>query len=194
MPKFSFKEVNAGLWQEFEELFGDNGACGGCWCQWWRVPRGGKLWQSIKGANAKKATRTLIKGNEMTGLLAFEGKRAIGWCSFGPRSAYPRLDNMKAYIRDDITDTNEVWCINCFFIDRNYRRKGLARAMLDAAVKFIKKRKVKIIEAYPTPLTKDGKKLPAAFVYTGPLKMFEDAGFEIIKRKSHSRPLVEKKL
>ena len=35
-------------WPAIEELFGSNGACGGCWCMWWRVPRGGKLWTEMK--------------------------------------------------------------------------------------------------------------------------------------------------
>jgi len=191
MPKLTFKEVTAELWPAFEKLFGDNGACGGCWCQWWRVPKGGKMWEMARGENARNVMRGLFIENKITGLLAFDGDTAVGWCSYGPRSDYPRIERSKAYQRDD---TDGVWCINCLFIDRKYRRKGVASAMLDAAVKFIRKRKVKIIEAYPVPLTKDGKKLPAAFVYTGPLKMFEDTGFKIIQRLSYSRPLVRKTL
>ena len=26
-------------WADLEELFGENGACGGCWCMWWRLKR-----------------------------------------------------------------------------------------------------------------------------------------------------------
>jgi hypothetical protein len=66
--------------------------------------------------------------------------------------------------------------------------------MLEAALKFIRKRKVKIVEAYPVTLTKDGKKLPAAFSYTGPIKIFTDGGFEIIQQTAPTRPLVRKKL
>nr|MBN2278569.1 GNAT family N-acetyltransferase [candidate division Zixibacteria bacterium] len=192
--KYSFKEVSSELWPAFEALFGENGACGGCWCQWWRVSKGGKTWDATKGSPAKKMMKKLFMENRVTGLLAFNGEKAVGWCSYGPRIDYPRLEGMKAYRREDMTDVTQIWCINCFFIERHYRREGLARMMLEAAVKYIKKRRVKIIEAYPTPRTKDGQKLPAAFVYTGPLEMFEAAGFKIIQRHSHSRPLVELKL
>ncbi len=191
MTKFTCKEVSSELWQDFERLFGANGACAGCWCQWWRLPRGGKLWEETKGARAKRMMKKLFADGAITGLLAYDGDRAVGWCSFGPRSVFPRLERTKAYKRDDIAD---VWSINCFFIDRNYRRMGLAREMLRAALKFMKKRKVKIAEAYPVTLTKDGKQLPAAFSYTGPLRIFEDEGFEIVQRLSPSRPLVRKKL
>jgi GNAT superfamily N-acetyltransferase len=191
MPVYTFKEVSAHLWPDFEKLFGDNGACGGCWCQWWRVPKGGKMWDETKGAKAKRMTKALFKSNEITGLLAYDGDKPVGWCSYGPRSVYPRLERTKSYRRDD---TEGVWSVNCFFIDRHYRQKGLARQMLQAALKFMKKRKVKSLEAYPVTLTKDGKRLPPAFSYQGPLKMFEDEGFEIIQQLAPTRPLVRKPL
>lgn len=178
-------------WKDLEKLFGAKGACGGCWCQWWRIPKGGKLWEETKGDKAKARMKTLIVSGELTGLLAYDGSQAVGWCSFGPRLSFPRTERMRAYSRDDI---EKVWSVNCFFIDKDYRHQGLAKALLKAAMKLMKKRKVKIVEGYPTPLTKDGKQLPAAFAYTGPLKIFEDAGFEIIQRVSYSRPLVRRRL
>ncbi|MCP4566925.1 MAG: GNAT family N-acetyltransferase [FCB group bacterium] len=191
MSDITFKEPTPDLWKDLEKLFGAKGACGGCWCQWWRIPKGGKLWEETKGAKAKKRMKKLITSGELTGLLAYDGSRPVGWCSFGPRTSFPRTERMKAYSRDDI---EKVWSVNCFFIDKDYRHQGLAWAMLEAALKCMKKRKVEIVEGYPTPLTKDGKKLPAAFAYTGPLKIFEDSGFEIIQRVSYSRPLVRRRL
>ena len=188
---YTFREVSAEMWSDFETLFGDNGACGGCLCQWWRVPQGGKLWEETKGAKAKRMMKKLFLSNQITGLMAYDGARAIGWCSYGPREVFPRLNRSKAYMREDIEG---VWSINCFFIDRHYRRKGLARLMLKAAVKFIKKSRIKTIEAYPVTLTKDGQRLPAAFSYTGPLQIFIDEGFEIIQQLSPSRPVVRKSL
>jgi len=194
MAKFSFKEVGPELWKDFELLFGKNGACGGCWCQYYRLPQGGKLWQTTKGAKARRLMKGLFERNEVTGLLAFDGTRPVGWCSYGPRSAFPRLDRMKAYQRDDALDANRLWCINCFFIVKEYRNQGLARLMLKATLKFLKKRKIELVEAYPTPLSLEGKKQPPAFSWTGPMKIFEEEGFELIQRLSHSRPLMQKML
>lgn len=191
MPKFTFKEIAPELWTDFETLFGDNGACGGCWCQSWRVPKHGRAWEMIKGSPAKTATKNLILSGEMTGLLAYDGPKCIGWCSYGPRSVFPRIETAKAYKRDD---TDKVWSVNCFFIDKAYRGQGLSKAMLEAALKFLKKRHVVSVEGYPVPLTKDGNRLPPAFTWTGPLKIFEDSGFEIVQRLSYSRPLVRKTL
>jgi GNAT superfamily N-acetyltransferase len=191
MPGFTFKEVAPSLWKDFENLFGENGACGGCWCQWWRLPRGGKLWEETKGVNARRRMKRLFRSGEITGLLAYDGPKPVGWCSYGPRSVFPRLEVTKAYKRDDI---DGVWSINCFFIDRQYRRQGLARQMLLAALKFLRRKKVRLVEAYPVTLTKEGNYLPPAFSYTGPLKIFEEAGFKIIQQLSPSKPLVRKRL
>jgi GNAT superfamily N-acetyltransferase len=191
MARYRFEEVTSEHWVDFEKLFGENGACGGCWCQWWRIPKGGQLWEDTKGKKAKKMMKALFKHNEVTGLLAYDGDKAVAWCSYGPRRIFPRTETAKAYRRDDIAG---VWSINCFFIDKNYRRVGLSRKLLAAALKFMRKQKVKIVEAYPVTLTKAGKQLPAAFSYTGSLNIFEDEGFEIIQCVSPSRPMVRRSL
>ena len=35
------------LWDDFEALFGKNGACAGCWCTWWKM--GQSEWLAKKG-------------------------------------------------------------------------------------------------------------------------------------------------
>ena len=189
MPTFTFREAVPELWPDLEALFGANGACGGCWCQSWRIPKGGKLWDETKGDKAHRMMRKLFTGGQISGLLAYDGARPVAWCSFGPRAVFPRTERIKAYQRDDIEG---IWSVNCFFIDRRYRGQGLARLMLAAALKFMKKRKVKMVEGYPVTLTKDGNQLPAAFAYTGPLAVFEKAGFEIVQQLSAARPLVRR--
>jgi GNAT superfamily N-acetyltransferase len=152
----------------------------------WRIPHGGKMWRDAVGESNRKAFRKLIKDGQAHGILAFEGDRPIGWCSFGRRADFPRTETMKAYQREDAA---EVWSINCFFVLKEYRNSGVGELMCQAAVKAVEKRKGKVAEAYPVPLTKDGKKLPAAFVYTGPEAIFKKVGFKEVQRLSYSRPL-----
>ena len=44
--RFTVIPLTPDRWADFETLFGERGACGGCWCTFWRVPavgvRGGK--------------------------------------------------------------------------------------------------------------------------------------------------------
>lgn len=180
------RELKSDDWPAIEELFGERGACGGCWCMFWRVPHGGKMWREAVGEPNHQAFRKLVRAGHANGILAFDGATPVGWCSFGRRIDFPRTETMKAYARPDI---DQVWSINCFFVRREYRNSGLGEKMCAAAVKAINKRKGKIVESYPVPLTKDGKKLPAAFVYTGPEAIFKRLGFSLTQRLSHSRPL-----
>src|SRR5262245_26839300 len=71
-------------WPAIERLFGANGACGGCWCMWWRVEKGGKTWTAAKGDPNKRAFRTLVEAGAVKGKIAVAGGTPLGWCNFGP--------------------------------------------------------------------------------------------------------------
>lgn len=194
-----YKELKPSLWKDVEKLFGPNGGCAGCWCIWWRLPKGGKLWQETRGTKAKQLFRGLVKRGRAQGILAYADGVPVGWATFGPRTDFPRLETTKAYQVEGFNEvyperSRGVWSLPCFFIPSGFRNKGIARGLLAAAIQAAKKHKAKILEGYPVPLTKAGKKLPAGFSWTGPLKIFEEAGFKIIQRQSYSRPLVRKKL
>ena len=50
MTRITARDLTPGDWPLFAALFGQAGACGGCWCMHFVVPRGGKLWEELKGA------------------------------------------------------------------------------------------------------------------------------------------------
>jgi len=185
-----FEELRPDLWPAVERLFGPNGACGGCWCMWWRA-ESRKAWNQMRGALAKKAFKNLVQKSKAHGVLAFAGDEPEGWCSFGPRPDFPVLETVRAYKRDDTTD---VWSIICFFIHRKWRGKGLSRGLLRASVQAMQKRGVKIIEGYPTTTTKGGKRLTSSLAWTGPLKIFEELGFKTVQSTNPLKPLVRLKL
>ncbi|MCA9519283.1 MAG: GNAT family N-acetyltransferase, partial [Myxococcales bacterium] len=95
-----------------EALFGPRGACGGCWCMYWRVP-GGKGWRALQGAPAKAALTELIAGGEARGALAFAGDTPVGWVTYGPRLDFRRLERARTLRCDD---AERVWSVPCFFI------------------------------------------------------------------------------
>ena len=185
-PELTVRELRSDDWPHLKALFGPRGACGGCWCMYWRIPHGGKTWQAVVGEPNKRKMRQLVGDGKARGILAFHDDTPVGWCSFGRRTEFPRTETVKAYHREDI---ERVWSINCFYIARGYRNKGVAHLLAEAAVRAIRRRRGKVIEAYPVPLTKDGKKLPAAFAYTGPEVVFQKLGFREVQRRSFSRPL-----
>jgi len=185
-----FEELIPDLWSDLESLFGPNGACGGCWCMWWRAERN-KPWNQIKGAPAKKMLKSLVQEGKAHGTLAFAGDEPVGWCSFGPRQDFSGLESVKAYKRDD---TSNVWSITCFFIHKGWRGKGLVRELLKKAVEAMRKHGVKTVEAYPVSITKNGRKLTGSLAWTGPLKIFEELSFKTIQVTNPLKPLMRLEL
>jgi len=168
-------------WADFEKLFGKNGACAGCWCMWWRLPR--KQWVAQKGERNRKAMQHLVKSRVAPGLLAYVDGEPAGWCAVAPRDQYVRLANSRVL---KPVDDQPVWSVTCFFVARKFRRRGLTVALLNAAAEFARKRGAKTLEGYPTEPRKDQ---PDAFVYTGLASAFRQAGFKEVARRSPSRPI-----
>ncbi|MEE8576902.1 MAG: GNAT family N-acetyltransferase [candidate division Zixibacteria bacterium] len=190
------REISPDDWPLIELLFGEKGACGGCWCMHWRTPKGGKMWEEAKGEPNKKSARRLIMGGKAAGIIALDKSEPVGWCSFGRRDEFPRLDRTKAYqyVSAPKIERNEIYSIVCFFVKASHRKLGLGKRMAKAAVDAIAKRSGQLVEAYPVTLTKAGNKLPPAFSFTGPETLFERLGFEEVQRLADSRPLYQLKL
>src|SRR5882762_10280109 len=87
--KLSFHALTPPRWPDFEALFGERGACGGCWCMFWRRPRAEFV--AGKGAGNKRAIRALVQKGHVPGVLAYAGAEPVGWCAIAPRACYPAL-------------------------------------------------------------------------------------------------------
>ena len=173
-------------WDDFVRLFGQKGACAGCWCMWWRLPH--RQWTRQKGAGNKRAIRRVVLAGEMPGLLAYVGEEPVGWCALAPRAAYPRLATSRIL---KPVDDRPVWSVPCFFVAKAYRRRGVSLALLRAAVEFARARGARLIEGYPTEPRKDQ---PDLFVYTGLASTFRRAGFVEVARRTPSRPIMRRSL
>ena len=178
------------MWPEIERLFGLRGACGGCWCMFWRAEKGEK-WDDMKGEMNKERFRKLIRSGQAHGILAFADGEPIGWCSFDRRTDYARLDRSPSLA---CADADRVWSIPCFFIQRGYRRQGVAGLLLKRAIAALKKRRAKIVEGYPVRPSPDGKPTAAAFTYTGTRPMFLEAGFKVVGNRDGGKQRVRKAL
>ena len=62
--KTTFKPLSKNNWEDFVELFGSNGACGGCWCMWWR----------LNHAEYKKNQGVEIKENAQVGFRKYPNR------------------------------------------------------------------------------------------------------------------------
>ena len=180
---FEFHHVTPGRWQDFESLFGEKGACGGCWCMWWRLSS--SEFTKQKGDKNREAIKKIIHSGQVPGILAYHKERAVAWCSFGPREHFPRLENSRILRR---IDAQNVWSIVCFFIAKDYRKKGLSEKLLRAVIQHASQKGAKIIEGYPVEPKK--AKTADVFVYTGLASTFRKVGFKEVARRSETRPIM----
>ncbi|MCU0405590.1 MAG: GNAT family N-acetyltransferase [Ignavibacteriaceae bacterium] len=181
--KFNFYPVTKENWKDFEDLFGEKGACAGCWCMYWRMKR--KDYDNLRGTGTKKKMKSLVNKGTVPGILAYDNDKPIGWCSVAPREDFPVLENSRVMKR---IDNKPVWSVVCFFIKRDYRRKGLSVELLNASKVFVKMNDGKIIEGYP--VEPKAAKSPDVFVWTGLASAFRQAGFKEIIRRSETRPIM----
>jgi GNAT superfamily N-acetyltransferase len=184
------KELEPGLWPEVERLFGSNGACGGCWCMSWRQEKG-EDWNKSKGAVNKARMKKLVTTGKAHGILAFCDDEPVGWCSFGERVDYAKLNRSPSL---KCEDANKVWSIPCFFVHRDCRGKGVGSALLRHALRAMKQMGAEIAEGYPVNPYDYGKKIPPAFAWTGTRPMFKKAGFKVVGNPDGGKQRVRKKL
>ncbi len=182
----TFRPLTPARWGDLVSLFGPRGACAGCWCMWWRLPRG--TYNRNKGSRNRAALRRLTVKGPPPGILAYDGSRAVGWCALAPRSSYPGLGRSRILAP---VDDLPVWSVTCFFIARDWRRKGLSAALLEAAAAWAKRRGARILEGYPTA---PGGDAPDVFVWTGLAASYEAAGFREVTRRSPTRPIMRRSL
>jgi GNAT superfamily N-acetyltransferase len=178
-----FHPLTTDKWMDFESLFGPRGACGGCWCMFWRLTR--KEFERHKGEGNRKAMKAIVEAGKIPGILAFAQDRAVAWCSVAPREHFTALARSRIL---KPLDNLPVWSISCFFVEKNYRHKGLSTQMINAAVDYVKKNGGSVVEAYPVEPKKD--KMPDAFAWTGLASSFIKAGFKECARRSETRPIM----
>lgn len=186
-PLLKVHEVTPARWSDLERLFGAKGACAGCWCMFWRLEKGERF-DDVKGATAKRRFKALIAKGEAHGVLAYAGDEPVGWCAFERRVELPKLDRAPSLRCDDAAD---VWSLPCFFVTKDWRGQGVARALLDGAMRALAKRKAKLAEGYPT--LADGP-VPPAFAYTGVPSLFEAAGFTCVEARPRGKQRYRRKI
>ena len=115
--------------------------------------------------------------------LVYDASTAVGWCQFGPTEELPRIKNKRAYL-DGLIGLPD-WRITCFFVDRDYRRKGVASIALRGALREISRLGGGTVESYRENV--DSRLVSASFLHNGTVSMLEREGFKRSRRlgKSH---------
>jgi GNAT superfamily N-acetyltransferase len=170
-------------WPDLVALFEQRGPRGGvsvagqCWCAYWRLPRSEfhANWprRGEVGERNREVLRSALDAGEPTGLIAYDGERPVGWIAVAPRENFVRLEASRPLARPDSTP---AWSVVCFVVDSQYRRHGVAGALLRAAIDDSRARGAVCIEAYGCAAT-DGDP------FTGHETLFADNGFDVVARR-----------
>lgn len=192
----TFHPVTADRWDDLIRFFGPQGAYSHCWCTFFRQT-GREFDNGCRNAGAgnRAMLESLTRRGQTPGLLAYVDDRPVGWVSVGPREEFPRVLRSPVLRPDHgagAAGEHGVWSVVCFWLPRENRRRGIARALLGAAVEYARERGARVVEGYPVDTR--GGRTHAASIYTGTLRMFADAGFVETRRRSANRPVVRYEL
>jgi predicted GNAT family acetyltransferase len=176
------------LWPQFEDLFGKQGACYGCWCTHFRLAPAARR-ESSRERN-KDHIRTRIEAGPPPGLLAIEDEKAVGWMQIGPRADVPEWNNKgRGSAPIDAADAADpgVWAISCFFVRTRARGRGITHRLVEGGIDFARGNGARLVEACPIDVSHDSRSIG---LFVGSSQVFEKAGFERIVERKAGRPLM----
>jgi len=173
---------------EHGPAFADNPEWSTCYCQFYHTPKAVD-WKARGGDENRAAMAGRIAAGEMEGFLAYAGdadsteREVVGWLNAQPRNKLPHcFARMRlAPTEIDVPDFKAAQIV-CFVIHPQWRRRGVARALLAAACDSLARRGIEQVEAYPF---KSGDSEDAGDHYHGTLSMFLAAGFAIVGEDSN---------
>ena len=106
-------------------------------------------------ARNKRDKKALVGNGKSHAVLVYDRETLAGWCQYGPKDELPRIDAGRNYKKlGPLPHEQRLWRITCFYVDKNYRKKGVARTALKGAIESIKQQGGGIVEAYPVVSTK----------------------------------------
>jgi GNAT superfamily N-acetyltransferase len=146
---------------------------------YWRT---GAAYRRKPNDDNRAAFRKVVKHGPPPGLIAFDGKLAVGWCQLTPRAALPQLAREW---RLKSVDDRPVWSISCVYVRKSHRRRGVNTALIEAALAAARRAKAPALEAYPF----DADLSPSS-TSTGFASTFARLGFETIARHIPARPIM----
>ena len=154
-----------------------------CHCQYWHFTGDKNAWLD-RLFHAPELNRNAFSESiataeaELRGVVALHAGQAVGWLKLVPAERVPKLYDQRLYrglpalsgARDG------VLTIGCLLVDEEFRRRGVAQALVREAIAIAQARGARSIEAFPRRSEQAGP----AELWLGPFSVFERAGFQIV--------------
>ena len=191
MNDYVVKPLGPETWDAFARLAErHNGVWNGCWCTWFHASPAERGGQERTAETNRALKERLVNEGRAHAALVFDGAEAVAWCEFGSPAELPNINHRKEY--EASVDRLPDYRLTCFFVDKKYRRQGLADVALGGALDLIAEAGGGVVEAYPQDT--DGQKVSASFLYNATRSLFEQAGFSYIRSKGKSHCVMRKQI
>ncbi len=170
-----------GLLDAWAALFEASGSA--CFCRWWHFEGTKNEWLARcfhEPQRNREEQQALVRSGapEGRGLLALEDDGgAVGWMKLAPRARLPKLRRQGAYRSIDLGDDEGVWSIGCLLVRPDRRRRGVARALVEAAPEHVRAWGGRAVEAYPHRVTHP---LHDEEAWMGPERLLVTLGWEVV--------------
>ena len=172
MDSYRIEPLCPRTWDAFADLAErHNGVWGGCWCTWFHLfpdP------PERKEIGHRELKRRLVQEGRAHAALVFDGDEAVAWAEYGPVEELQNIHHRKEWEKGlvDMPDFR----ITCLFVDRRYRRAGMAAYAVRGALELIAAAGGGLVESYPHDLPPE-KKTSSSFLYNATRTMYERLGF-----------------
>lgn len=190
--RLEVRPANEARWADLQAVFGTRGPAARCQCQRYKLrPRENFADQPVeeRADRLREQTGCGDPGAGVTsGLVAYLDGEPVGWCAVQPRAEFPGLRHSPvpwAGREEDRADAT-VWAITCVLARAHFRRQGVAKALIAAAVTHAGAQGAAALEAYPmTTGAALGEEL-----HVGTIGSYLEAGFTEIGRPTKRRAVV----
>lgn len=187
-PSIKVEPATPGRWRDVETIFRARGCsvARGCWCMYYRrsgaqppLPEG-----MTRAERNRRDLKALTRSAIAPGLIGYRHRAPIGWISLGPREDFRKLERSIVMKR---VDDEKVWSVICFVVPGEHRGQGVAKALLEGAIAYARRKRVRILEAYP--VDRPGRAKDDS-LWFGTKSMFDAAGFREVARRKPQRPVM----
>ena len=179
-------------WPAFADLVArHNGVFGGCWCTYFHSLSRDK--DRTYDSNRDLKCRLVEEGHAHAALV-FDGDEAVAWAQYGTPEELPNIHHRQEYEVGVVRPPD--YRITCIFVDRRYRRRGVAALALRGALDLIATAGGGLVEGYPHDMSRqpEGKRMSSSFLYNGTRRMYEEAGFAYDRSKGLKNCVMTKTL
>jgi GNAT superfamily N-acetyltransferase len=182
--------LNTDTWDAFADLAErHNGVWGGCWCTWFHLFPDPKEERTALGSREFK--HRLVEQGRAHAALVFDDDVAVAWAQYGTVDELRNIHHRKQWEQGVVRMPD--YRITCLFVDRRYRRRGMAAVAVRGALALIAAAGGGLVESYPHDLP-PGKKTSSSFLYNATRTMYEQLGFDYQRPKGQGNCVMTKQI